>query len=258
MRKILYLGDTALAEAASYLAGVMNYFETDFDYAESKKKFDESLLKNDYDAIIISDYPAENFTESQIDKIIKKVKSGTGLLMIGGWESFTGLNGGYNHTALTEVLPIIMEDFDDRANCSGPCLIVRNREHIITDSLPFENQAPAVGGFNKLRLKRFCNEILSVRRFKAEYKDGKFEFLEAGDFPLLVTGSYGKGNVAAFASDAAPHWVGPLVDWGDKRITAKAAGGTEIEVGNWYAELFINMIRWVSKTERQQNTEAKC
>lgn len=252
MEKILYLGDTALAQAAGYLAGIMTHYGMPFDYVASDVKFDDHLLNNKYCAILISDYTAANFTESQIDKIISKIKSGAGLLMIGGWESFTGLCGNYNRTALTDVLPVIMEDFDDRANLSCPCLVIRKQKHGITDSLPFEQDVPAIGGFNKFRVKRFAHEILSTRQFKAEYNDGKLEFSESVESPLLVTGSFGKANVAAFASDVAPHWVGPLVDWGDKRITAKAPGATEIEVGNWYAQLFINMIRWVA------NLEVKC
>ena len=153
---------------------------------------------------------------------------------------------------------IVMADADDRINCSGPCLVVRNHSHQITDRLLFGADAPAIGGFNKLKVKKGCIEILSAQQFKVRYSKGSFVFSKGKTSPLLVTGSFGNGNTAAFAADVAPHWIGPLVDWGDKRIIAKADGGREIEVGNWYARLFINMIRWVSKTERQQNTEAKC
>lgn len=246
-KKVLYLGDTAIDQAGSYLAGVMTYYSTDFDYVPSNEMFDETFLRNDYKAIIISDYPAGNFLPFHIDTIIEKIKNGTGLLMIGGWDSFVGINGKYNETSLVNVLPVIMSDKDDRVNCSGPCLVVRNSKHVITDALPFEGNAPAIGGFNSLKVKQNCTAILSSRHFQAVYNRKGFDLSELQNSPLLVTGQFGKGNVAAFASDAAPHWVGPLIDWGDKRITAKAAGSREIEVGNWYAQLFINIIRWVSK-----------
>ncbi|OQA00318.1 MAG: hypothetical protein BWY69_01767 [Planctomycetes bacterium ADurb.Bin401] len=252
MKKVLYLGDTSLSGSASYLAAIMAYHNVDFDYLPSDSKFDDQLLNNDYCAFVISDYPAANFSESQIDKIILKIKSGAGLLMIGGWESFTGLAGSYNRTALTEVLPVIMEDFDDRMNLYCPSLVVRNQSHIITDALPIESHTPLMGGFNRFRVKRFGCEVLSIQLFKAEQNNNDFKFTIEERYPLLVTGAFGDANITAFASDVAPHWVGPLVDWGDKRITSKAPYGEQVEVGNWYAQLFINMIFWTA------NMEVKC
>jgi len=64
---------------------------------------------------------------------------------------------------------------------------------------------------------------------------------------LLVVGSHGQGRVTAFTSDAAPHWVGGLVDWGDQRLTACADGANPIEVGNWYARLFVQMVAWTAR-----------
>jgi len=41
---ILYCGDTALREAASYLAGVMARFSIPFDYLASNQRFDDKFL----------------------------------------------------------------------------------------------------------------------------------------------------------------------------------------------------------------------
>ncbi|MHC5115638.1 MAG: glutamine amidotransferase, partial [Planctomycetota bacterium] len=71
------------------------------------------------------------------------------------------------------------------------------------------------------------------------------DFKESRSYPLLVLGDYGLGRTAAFASDVAPHWVGPFVDWGNKRIKARADGSQTIEVGNWYAEFFANVLQWL-------------
>ncbi|MEN6384311.1 MAG: glutamine amidotransferase [Phycisphaerales bacterium] len=247
MNKILYLGDTALDQAASYLAGILSYSKIDFDYLASDKKFKDSFLKNEYSAIIISDYPAKNFTKNQINRLIAKIQNGTGLLMIGGWESFVGLAGKYEKTALSEVLPVVMGKTDDRVNCFGPCMIVKKNEHAIIKGLPFETKMPAVGGFNKFKVKKGCLEILSTRRYKAQLKSSEIKFSPMQTSPLLVIGSFGKGKTAAFASDVSPHWVGPFVDWGNKRIKAQAEGGNEIEVGNWYVQFFRNIINWISK-----------
>ncbi|MHC4389475.1 MAG: hypothetical protein ACYSX1_12840, partial [Planctomycetota bacterium] len=102
---VLYLGDTKLTAAAAYLAGVMCAYNIDFDYLPSDEKFVPSLLSGDCRAVILSDYPAQNFSAEQLDTLVEKAADGMGLLMIGGWESFTGFGGDYNDTTLSEVLP---------------------------------------------------------------------------------------------------------------------------------------------------------
>ena len=67
-----------------------------------------------------------------------------------------------------------------------------------------------------------------------------FRFTRGEESPLLVVGQHGRGRVAALATDVAPHWVGGLVDWGDRRITQEVAGGF-VEIGNWYAQFFRNL-----------------
>ena len=59
--KVLYLGDTALDAAASYLAGVMLHCNIPFDYIDSATKCTDKQLDQDYCAVIISDYPSTSF-----------------------------------------------------------------------------------------------------------------------------------------------------------------------------------------------------
>jgi uncharacterized membrane protein len=244
---ILYLGDTTLNGAASYLAGVMHACGIAFDYLPSDEKFSSSLLAAAKKAVIISDYPAKNFSPDQLDFLAQKVAEGMGLLMIGGWESFTGAGGDYNKTVFSSILPVVMQGSDDRVNCSQPCLIEKAKDHKIIDSLPFERSPPCIGGFNKFTAKWDAEIILLARRFSVSFQDGSFRFRRLKEaHPLLVVGTYGKAKVCAFATDAAPHWVGGLVDWGDRRITAHAPGANPVEVGNWYADLLANMVGWTA------------
>ncbi|MHC4738927.1 MAG: glutamine amidotransferase [Planctomycetota bacterium] len=246
-KSILYLGDTELKTAASYLAGIMTFYDISFDYLPSGRSFSGSLLDNDYQAVIISDYPAKNFSTDHLNSLAEEVKAGTGLLMIGGWESFTGPNCEYNDTVLKEVLPVIMKSGDDRISCPQPCLVEKIADHKIVGSLPFDQTPPAIGGFNQFKAKPEASTILIARRFAVSRKQKEFSFTpcEKPD-PLLVVGSFGKGRVVAFASDVAPHWVGGLVDWGDSRVEAQAKDAEAVEVGNWYAELFSNMVKWIA------------
>jgi len=243
--RILYLGDTALHLQASYLAGVMNYYDVSFDYVSSDKKFSDSLLETDYGLLILSDYPSSNFNAEQIKVIIDKIKDGMGLLMIGGWESFVGAGGDYHRTLFTEALPVIMKSRDDRVNFSDPCLVIKQNSHAIIDSLPFDRELPAIGGLNSFDVKHGAVTLLSAVRFKAVKAGDTIDFKENCVYPLLVVGHYGLGRTAAFASDVAPHWVGPFVDWGNARVESRADDLETVEVGNWYAEFFMNLIKWL-------------
>ena len=243
--RILYLGDTALNRQASYLAGVMSYYDLDFDYVSSDRKFSDSLLEKDHCLMILSDYPASNFSAKQAKVLVDKIEDGMGLLMIGGWESFTGDGGDYHHTPFAEVLPVVMRSRDDRVNFSSPCLVLKEQSHEIIDSLPFHQNIPVIGGLNAFDVKRGADVLLSGVEFKATKNDMSIDFKEGNSYPLLVLGDYGLGKTAAFASDVAPHWVGPFVDWGNERIKARADGSQTIEVGNWYAEFFSNLLQWL-------------
>jgi uncharacterized membrane protein len=115
-KTILYCGDEALREAASYLAGVIAHCAIPFDHLPSIQRFENAFLDRTYRGMILSDYPAKNFTPGELGNLTEKVHQGTGLLMIGGWASFTGANREYTGTALREVLPVTMQEQDDRAN----------------------------------------------------------------------------------------------------------------------------------------------
>ena len=246
-RPILYLGDTTLREAACYLAGVMSHAGISFDYAPSDTPFSDAWLDAPRRAVLLSDYPARNLSVAQQEELVRRIAAGTGLLMIGGWESFTGVGGDYGATALAGVLPVAMSASDDRVNWAHPCVAERVRDHPVLQGLPFDRACPSIGGFNRTRVKPGADLLLNARRFTARGSSGRIE-MEAVDppDPLLVLGQYGRGRVAAYTSDAAPHWVGGMVDWGDSRVTACAEGSAAIEVGNWYARFFSRLILWTA------------
>lgn len=245
--KVLYLGDTALDNAASYLAAVMLHCDIAFDHIDSATSFADAQLTEDYAALVISDYPACNFAPIQLKQIVARTNAGMGLLMIGGWESFTGSGGGYQATSLAELLPVEMQSTDDRVNSFSPCMIRPDAEHPITAGLPFAKQAAAINGYNQFRAKERAQTILSVKRYRTAVLDGDFEFSEQSIDPLLVLDQVGEGRVACYAGDVAPHWAGGFVDWGDRRCMLQAPGAGEVEIGNWYIDFFGNLLKWVSR-----------
>ena len=245
--KVLYLGDTALDAAASYLAGVLLHCNIPFDYVDSATACSDGQLAEDYRAVIISDYLASSFGPEHFEQLVAKTQGGMGLVMIGGWESFTGVGGDYANTPLAEILPVEMQHTDDRVNSFSPCMILPEVEHQITAGLPFASQAAAINGYNRLRAKPAATTILSVKRYHASFVNEDFEFSEQSVDPLLVVGQAGDGRVACYAGDVAPHWAGGFVDWGDQRHVLQAPAAGEVEIGNWYIEFFGNLIKWVSR-----------
>ena len=87
--------------------------------------------------------------------------------------------------------------------------------------------------------------MLAATAFAVSRTEQGYTFTATGQSPLLIVGRHGAGRTAALATDVAPHWVGGWVDWGDRRIV-QAVGGGSIEIGNWYARFFRNLVAWAS------------
>ncbi len=244
---VLYLGDTSLETAGSYLAGVLTACQLDFDYVDSSTVCSDARLQTDYAAVIISDYLSSSFTPAQFEQLVARTRAGMGLLMIGGWESFTGLGGDYHRTPLADLLPVAMQGTDDRVNSYSPCLIRPEQPHPITADLPFATHSAAINGYNRVQAKAGATTVLSVRRYQAALVEKDFEFSTESVDPLLVVDEADAGRVACYTGDVAPHWAGGFVDWGDTRHVLQAPGAGEVEIGNWYIQFFGNLVRWVAK-----------
>ena len=176
-----------------------------------------------YDAVILSDVGAnsflltdETFLRSEIGsnrlaEIAAYVEDGGGLVMVGGYLSFTGIDGRarYAESPLAAVLPVTMLDHDDRVEVpEGVSPEVAAAGH------------PALGG-----VSGSWPRLLGYNRLVA--KDDATVVATVGEDPLLVVGEHGRGRTAAFASDCAPHWAPPeFVEWPD------------------YAELWSSIILW--------------
>ena len=246
--RICYLGDDDLSQAAIYLAGIMAHSGLDYDHVPSTEKPPAGFDAQPYSLYVISDYPAANFASGQLERLADRVAAGAGLAMFGGWESFYGRLGEYHRSPLAEVLPVVMADADDRRNCAQPCLASQVAEHPILDGLPFRESPPTIGGFNAFEPKLAAELLLAAVPFSVIRSGEAFCFTRGDESPLLVVGNYGKGRTAALATDVAPHWVGGLVDWGNRRVV-QALGDGFIDVGNWYARFFRNLLVWTGRLD---------
>ena len=230
MSRVLYLGDGTLSTSARYLAGALRHYRIPFDHVPTHRRFTGKTLRRKYTLFILSDYPSRNLPRSLQRDIVRKVKGGTGLLMIGGWSSFTGVDGRYRGTPIGTILPVTLSKKDDRVNTEGGAIIYPKRHPLFLKGLSFR-RAPVIAGFNRLTAKASASVLLEARKILPRYPKIS---LEKKRYPLLVFSRHGRGKVAALATDVAPHWVGSFVDWGKRRVIVKVTKGIQIEVGEGY------------------------
>jgi uncharacterized membrane protein len=151
---------------------------------------------------------------NRLETIRDYVTAGGGLVMIGGYLTFQGIEAKarYRETAVAEVLPIRMEPGDDRVECpQGITPRTGAKPHPIVEGLPSE--WPDLLGYNRFAPSGEGTLVATV-----------------GNDPLIVAGGFGKGRSVAFASDCGPHWAPPpFVGWDGyarlwRQIASWAAG----------------------------------
>ncbi len=265
-KTVCYLGDDDVSRAAAYLCGIMTRCNIDFDRIDSPEKPSGNFQKQAYSLYVVSDYESAKFNPGDMEHICARVREdGAGLLMLGGWESYYGRaypekKSSYDKSPLADILPVVMESEDDRRNYSSPVLLRPTTNHEIIEGLPWET-APGVGGFNQFEAKEGAKVLLEGYRTQISWRDlsatpnkplnnddVQLTLLEKR--PFLVVDEAGKGRVAAFASDVAPHWIGGMVDWGTERVHVdmpRFGGDVFVEVGAWYAKFFAQILKWTGR-----------
>lgn len=163
-----------------------------------------------YDAIVISDAPADSFllhpdtlagaiVPNRLALLGEYVAQGGGLAMVGGWMSFGGFHGKahYAFSPLAEILPVGILPHDDRMEVPEGCVpVVVAANHPILKGLP--TAWPDFLGYNRVLPKR-GETVLALPK--------------TGD-PLLIAEQAGAGRMACFTSDILPHWGSPrFLEW---------------------------------------------
>ena len=173
-----------------------------------------------YDAIILSDIgantlllpPAVWLQSRTVPNRLKLIRDwtadGGGLVMIGGYFSFQGIDGKarWRRTAVEEALPVTCLPYDDRVEIpegTTPELVLA--DHPILQGL--SGKWPPLLGVNEVQMKPDATLI-------ARLPDNQ------GGHPLLAVGTHGRGRTAAWTSDIGPHWLSPaFCEWdGYKRL----------------------------------------
>lgn len=163
-----------------------------------------------YDAVLLSDIGSNSLylhpetfsgskkTPNRLELLRQYVEDGGGLIMIGGYMSFSGINAvaRYQRTPLASVIPAIMVDGDDRVEApEGVQVDIHAPDHPIMTGL--DGTWPHFLGYNQLK-----------------ERPGTTVLARCGDDVFMAAGNYGKGRSLVFASDCGPHWGPPeFVNW---------------------------------------------
>ncbi len=145
--------------------------------------------------------------------------AGGGLIMIGGYFSFQGIDGKarWHRTAVEDALPVTCLPYDDRLEIPEGFRPVINADHAIFAGI--DGEWPVLLG---------ANEVVARERDDVEVLASLPD--DQGGHPLLVTGTYGKGRTVAWTSDIGPHWLpNTFVEWPG------------------YAKLWKNMLGWAAR-----------
>ena len=165
----------------------------------------------EYDVVILSDITSNTLLlhpdmmfkwqprGNRLEAIKEYVLQGGGLLMIGGYMSYCGLNGcaRYGMTPLKDVLPVTIMKYDDRIDTpQGVSPTIVMPEHPIMDGI--EEPWPRYLGFSYIEDRENTDVVVRM----------------PGDSVGLACGCYGKGRAVATAFDALPHWALPeVLEW---------------------------------------------
>jgi uncharacterized membrane protein len=186
---------------------------------------DSAAALTDYAAVILSDIGAntlllhpDTFARSiprpdRLAAIHDYVEGGGGLLMVGGYLTFAGIEGKarWAGTPVEEALPVTIARDDDRVESpTGVIPQVRQPGHQVVSGLP--PTWPALLGYNRVTPRQGADVVVAV-----------------GADPLIVTGACGDGRGAVFTSDCGPHWCPPpFVEW------------------DGYAPMWQQLVAWVA------------
>lgn len=170
----------------------------------------DTEFPREFDVVVISDVGVNSFLltrgvfarsvsePNRLEAIREYVLAGGGLVMVGGYLSFSGIDAKarYADSPLAELLPVEMLRTDDRVECpQGVEPEVVRHDHPAVAAV--EGSWPAVLGYNKTVAKDAAETLVRI----------------AGD-PLVAVGSAGRGRTAVFTSDMSPHWAPPeFMEW---------------------------------------------
>lgn len=175
-----------LMQAAAQ-AGIRDWLGSYFSFSWAGGKCTKAPVSYEeafsYDLYVLNGVNAQSLTDFGQEALRDYVAAGGALLMTGGFFSYGA--GGYAGSSLAEILPVNLSDrLPDLERLDPPAPLRIGRE------------AQALAGV------KLSGSPLCFWRHRLTPKPEAWVELGAGDKPLLICGTYGKGRVAVLASTA--------------------------------------------------------
>jgi uncharacterized membrane protein len=149
-------------------------------------------------------------TPNRLELLREYVQAGGGLIMVGGYLTFQGIEGKgrWAGSAVEDVLPVTLQTVDDRVERPEGIAprVVAGHEIVAGLGVTW----PDVLGYNRVTARPDAQVLATV-----------------GDDVLLACREIGSGRTVAYTTDCGPHWCPPpFVAW------------------EGYARLWQQMVRW--------------
>ncbi|WP_413536231.1 glutamine amidotransferase [Rahnella inusitata] len=215
--------------ATGFLAALADseYEITHMTAHDAPVRFPLTLARlQEWDAIILSDIGANTLllhpdtwlksqrTANRLTLIHDYVAAGGSLMMIGGYYSFQGINGGarYRNTAVEKVLPVRCLAWDDRIETpEGIYPDIKEPHAVFTD---ITGDWPWLLGYNEVEM----------------HPEGKLLATVAGtQHPLVAVREYQQGRSLVWTSDMSAHWL-----------------PEEFAAWPGYRQLWVNCLAWLT------------
>lgn len=155
-------------------------------------------------------------TPNRLELLRQYVQNGGGLIMVGGYLTFQGIEGKgrWAGTPVEDVLPVTLQTTDDRVERPDGVQPTVVGEHAIVAGLAAE--WPAVLGYNRVSARPDAQVLVRV-----------------GEDVLVACREIGSGRTIAYTTDCGPHWCPPpFVAW------------------DGYAQVWQQMVGWASRLAR--------
>ncbi len=255
--RIFYAGDGHVGGAADYLLGILRSLRAEVTHVPPSAIVRPQHLRRRYDAILFSDQPRIRVPHTAQQAVAQQVADGAGLLMIGGWASFSGPFGGWRGSLIESLLPVTCDVADDRRPFPGGALVIPMQRHPLFRTISFR-QPPMICGLNAVHPKPRSLVLLGARAVISHRLTSTRPLrlsLSPITYPLLVIDSRPLTRIAALTTDVAPHWCGGFVDWGSRRRILPVTRGIRIEVGDRYVQLLTALLRWLTTSGSRTRIE---
>ncbi|HEU5116392.1 MAG TPA: glutamine amidotransferase, partial [Isosphaeraceae bacterium] len=178
-------------------------------YEPAGRDLDLELSPKKYDVFILGDLPADFLSNEQKRRLADAVEAGSGLIMLGGVNSFG--SGGWAGTALANLLPVAIHPGDGQIEPANGIKVVPN-------TLGLDSYVLSVGPTRAETASMWegLPPISGTNRFAVKPAARLWAVSPQGD-PLMAAIDTGKSRTIAFGGETWP-WARDLLSENNRRL----------------------------------------